>query len=332
MWDLISEHRSSGILARSYKSTDDPVEGDFSVGIFFGSFESRGLVSSTLLQNGTCETSIIVFFREMDDKGLRKKYDDLLHRQVKNCSIRDPILIENRSITEVEEILKDILLRIPEESYSGRKCWFIDTSVSPKPYFLGLLGYLRQRIESPALTMFNSTGYYEKDWNLSEAFSFTEGFEEYIWIPWLWGRPDPRLPWTYLFLLGFEGDRSYGTYDRFEPEYVNALISDPGYRPNYVKVAQERNRQFLEEACPEIIYANAGDAVEAWVKIDECLEKARLATNICIVPLGPKPHALGGCLSALTDGVPAVLYLMPRSFKVRDVPRGDYIWKYELTL
>ena len=234
--------------------------------------------------------------------------------------------------TEVEEILGEILANIPDQLFSKDKNWFIDSSVSPKPYFLAILGYLRGRIESPTIVIFNSTGYYEKSGEPREAFSFTEGFEKYMWIPNLWGRPDPRLRWTYFFLLGFEGDRSYGTFDRFEPDYVKALISKPGYRPNYPEEVERRNHQFLQEACPEIIYADAADAVEAWIKIDQCLEKARRETNVCIVPLGTKPHAIGGCLSSLTDGSPGVLYLMPRTFKVRDVPRGDYIWKYVLTL
>lgn len=332
MWEFISERKSFGIHARSYRSVADEIEQEFSLGIFFGSYESRGLESSRLLRKKSCESSIIVFFKEMDNKGLREKYDKILYAQVRDCSITEPIPIEEKSIVNIEGILKDILARIPKSSFAPDKRWFVDTSVSPKPYFLGLLGNLRQRIESPQLVLFNSTGHYEKVLDPREAFSFTEGFEEYLWIPWLWGRRNPRLPWTYVFLLGFEGDRSYGTYERFEPEYIKALISKPGYRPNYPREVEERNRQFLEEACPQIVYADAADAVESWSRIDESLEKDRQKTNICIVPLGPKPHALGGCLSSLTDGVPALLYLMPRSFKVRDIPRGDYIWKYELTL
>ncbi len=332
MWESVSEYQSSGISARSYRSTGEKICEQFSLGIFFGSYESRGVVSSEMLSEHSCERSVIVLFKEKDKEGLRDKYDSLLLEQVKKLSDAEPHIIQDKSIVDIEGILKNILEVIPGDSFSADRKWFIDTSVSPKPYFLGLLGLLRQGIESPKLTLFNSTGHYEKAPEPSQAFSFTEGFERYMWIPWLWGRSDPRLPWTYFFLLGFEGDRSYGTYERFEPNYVKAMISDPGYRPNYREEAESRNLQFLEEACPEIIYADAADAVEAWVKIEQELKEVRRRTNICIISLGPKPHALGGCLSALTDGVPAMLYLMPRSFKVRDIPRGDYVWKYEIAL
>jgi len=332
MWNLVSKHTRLGINAESYKSENDPIDSDYQVAIFFSSYESRGLVSSSLLLPKSCDTSIIIYFREKDSAGLRDKYDPILLESVTTCSKSDPLLIEGRSIVDVEEILKEIIGRIPLCSYSSQNKWFIDTSVSPKPFFLGLLGYLRQKVQRPKLTLFNATAYYEKNLEQEEAFSFTEGLETYMWVPWLWGRPDPRLPWTYFFLLGFEGDRSYGTYERYEPQFVKALISDPGYKDNYPAEVKKRNQQFMEEACPETIYADAADAVQTWIEIDKCLDDGRYKTNICIVPLGPKPHAIGGALSALNDGFPGVLYLMPSSHKVRDVPRGDYVWKYDITL
>lgn len=331
MWELVSTHNSYGIQAKSYRSKEDPVIDCFSVGIFFGSFESRGLESSKLLPEASCENSLIILFRENDNMGLRERYDRELLSVVSKCSINEPIIIKNKSINDVEAIINEIISKIPTHSFSKSAKWFIDTTASPKPYFLGILGYLRTKMENPHITLFNATGDYEKIQN-EQAFSFTEGTEKYIWIPWVWGQPDPRLPWTYIFLLGFEGDRSYGTYDRFEPLYVKAMIADPGYRANYPQIARERNKQFLDEASPDLIHADAGDAVEAWVKIDECLLGKRYDTNVCIVSLGPKPHAIGGCLSALTDGFPAMMYLLPKSFKARDVARGDYVWKYEITL
>jgi hypothetical protein len=222
--------------------------------------------------------------------------------------------------------------RLPVLSLKGNQKWFIDITGSPKPYFMALLAWLRDRIESPAITLFHAGGHYEKNQDQTTAFCFTEGFSEFIWVPHLWGQIDPRKPWMYFFLLGFEGNRSIEIYDRFEPEYVTALIGNPGYRPDYTAIAEEKNADFLHEAVPEKIYANAADAIETWKKLDGKIIEAQEQSNICIVPLGPKPHALGGCLACLTDRVPAALYLMPRAYKVRDVPRGDLMWKYEVRL
>ena len=332
MWELRSEYESSGIKAKSFRSKEGIIESCFDFGIFFGSYESRGLVSSKCLKEKSCKNCIIVYFTENDEKSLRKKYDPILHEQVRKCSVNEPKVIDGKAIDDFEKIINDILILRRDSKNGDNYSWFIDTTSSPKPYYLMLLAYFRNKIESPKLTFFNSTGHYEKNQDEPDVYSFTEGFEEYMLIPGLWGQPDPRLPWTYFFLLGFEGDRSYGTYDRYEPCLVKALVSDPGYRPNYREIALNKNKQFIEEACPEIIYADAADAVEAWKRIETCIKEIPFDTNICIVPLGTKPHTIGGGLSALTDWKSSLLYLKPKGHKVRDIVKGDYIWKYEISI
>jgi len=331
-WEEVCTYSSCGITGISYKNTKKEIDGRFSLGIFFGSFESRGLLSSFLLEKDSCKNSIIILFKEKDEENLRKKYDKELIEQVNNCSENEPKIIQNISISDVENVLRTIIDNIDLEDYQGDAKWFIDTSVSPKPYYLGILGLLRNKIQTPELTLFNATGNYEKGASPSDAYSFTEGSAEYIWIPWLWGRLDPRKDWIYFFLLGFEGDRSYAIYDRFEPKFVEALLSDPGYTKDYAKIAKENNLQFLQESCVYPLTADAADAIQAWRVIDECISKYAYDYNVCIVPLGPKPHAIGGGLSALTDGYKAVLYSQPKSHKVKDVPPGDYIWKYVIKI
>jgi hypothetical protein len=92
-------------------------------------------------------------------------------------------------------------------------------------------------------------------------------------------------------------------------------ISDPGYQPGYTEVTKERNKVFLTEAKPELFYTDAADPIGTWVELEKRIVTAQARSNVCIVPLGTKPHALGGCLAALSTRTPAVLYLMPRGYK-----------------
>ncbi|MFP4642302.1 MAG: hypothetical protein ACLFPU_09045 [Dehalococcoidia bacterium] len=84
-WITINEHKSHGIKAKAFRSEKAPIEGRFTLGIFFGTFESRGLVSSTLLNQGSCTHSLVVFFQEAQDTDLRKRFDETLWGQ-----FRDP--------------------------------------------------------------------------------------------------------------------------------------------------------------------------------------------------------------------------------------------------
>lgn len=329
-------HSSGSICAKVFRSKNAPIKEKFDVSIFFGTFESRGLVSSKLLQKNSCMHSVIVFFNEAQDTSLRKKYDPILSSQVGKCSKEPTYTINNVSIKEVEKILEKLISWVPADCWKPEANWFIDLGGSPIPYFLGLLGYLRDIFPCPRLTIFNPTGDYEKE---KEGYSFTYGFDKNIWVPRLWGRPDPALPWTYVFLLGFEGSRSYEVFFRCEPDNVLALYGKPGYKPGYEVESIKRNEMFLKESglwvgneTYNIIESDAADPIETWCKLEKVVEGARGKSNVCFVPLGPKAHALACGLCALADGAAAVLYNMPRAYSLRDVNRGKYLWKYQITL
>lgn len=332
MWRIKSNFKSRGILAYSYQSINDKIEKKFKLGIFFGTHESRGLISSKLLANKSCSKSIIIFFEEFKNHELRKKNDLLLLNQVEKCTLEKPHKIRDVSIQAVESIIKMILDYIFESHLSSDDEVFFDITGCPKPYFLGLLGYMRCKYMSPKFTLFYSEGNYEEGSTPDNPYSFTVGFNRYMWVPYLWGRPNPNLPWNYIFLLGFEGNRSYGIYNRFEPFSVEALIGKPGYQPGYTDIAIRENNLFLEEAKPKRLYSDAADPAIAAKILLERIKKNRIKSNICFVPLGTRPHALGAALASLTDGYSSILYLMPRSFTIRDIPRGKHIWLYDITL
>lgn len=332
MWRKMTEHESRGVRACSYRSERSSIQKEFDVGVFFGTFESRGLVSSRLLKPGSCKKTIIVLFEEAKNHPLRRQNDKLLLKQVARCSRENPSRVRHKSIRDIEGILSSVLDKAPMSSFGPRAEWFIDIAGAPIPYFLALLGILREKLRPPKLLVFHPTADYEKSAATEEAYSFTSGPDSYIWVPTLWGRLDPTLPWTYVFLLGFEGHRSYGVWDRFEPRYVKAVIGKPGYKPGYTQLTMDANQMFLREAKPRRMYVDAGDAVATWRRIEKDIATDRMGSNICLVPLGPKSQALGGGLAAITDFSPAVLYLLPRSFKIRDVQRGKYIWLYEIVL
>lgn len=340
MWKQISEHTDHGITVRSCRCPYSPsarssassIDKSFALGIFFGTFESRGLVSSRILDRKACRDSIVVLFKEKDAKGLRDKHDQVLLEQVGRCTARDPIVIDGASVNDIESTSQQIMATIPKHAWRVDSEWFVDISGSPKPYFLALLGYLRRRALSPKLTLFHPSANYEENELPEDAYTFTSGFDRYIWVPWLWGTPIPSQPWSYIFLLGFEGNRSYEIYNRFEPNFVQAFVARPGYRPEYYTRAVEENAAFLAESMVTPYTAHASDAVLAWKAIRKGLARLPADTNKCIIPLGPKPHALAGGLAALCDGAPAVLYMIPRTYKAHDVAPGRTLWSYEISL
>ena len=336
-WTQIGKaYISHGVRATAFRSKDASIDDLFEVGIFFGTYESRGLVSSSLLQSKSCVHSIIVLFNEAQNSSLRQKYDRILNTQVEQCSKESVVSIKDVSVKDIEGTLGKIISSVPSNCWTLDANWFIDLGGAPIPYFLGLIAYLRDMFPCPKLTIFNPTGDYGAE---EMEYTFTSGFDRNIWVPRLWGRPDPILPWTYVFLLGFEGSRSYEVFYRCEPDHIKALIGQPGYREGYKERAIRANEMFLRESGLweangklNIITSNAANPVETWEKLERVVTEERDKKNVCFVPLGPKGHALGGGLCALASGAPAVLYNMPGSYAVRDILRGEYLWKYEISL
>ncbi len=82
----------------------------------------------------------------------------------------------------------------------------------------------------------------------------------------------------------------------------------------------------------DVIESDAADPIETLRKLEKVVKDEKGKSNVCFVPLGTKAHALGSGLCALADGAAAVLYNMPRAYSLRDVNRGKYLWKYQITL
>lgn len=335
MWEKISYYKKFGIEAESLRSKNERINESYKLGIFFSSFASRCLTGSALINENNCENSIIVLFDERDDKGLRDKHDRILIKQVNSITKNEPkkINISSFNVEESIDILRNQIIKY-DLKYDDKV--IIDISGSPKPFYLSILASFRRRVFPPGIHIFHSSGEYKKP-SGGEDYSFTFGFDKDIWIPGFWGDFEPSLETSYIFLLGFEGNRVLSVLYKEEPESFYGLIGDPGYFPKYTEISKKRNSEFLEiidRAFGEdhLIYADAGDAVETWRKLQEKFEPIQDRYNLCIVPFGTKPHAIGAALYALTSWTPSIMYKVPKRYEYNDTKRGDYIWLYKIKL
>ncbi len=336
-WKNEGSFSYNGISGDTYScdSSDCKFTDHFDVGIFFSSFESRSLFSSKHLAKNSCKHSLIVFFTEASDSDLRKKHDTVILDQVSICSDSTPVSLTNVSIQQLKETLLKIINNIPKETYSYNSRWFIDLGGAPTPYFLGLLGFLKNISLPPIITLFNPTGNYEITNNNDQVFHFTSGFKKNIFIPNYWGIRDDALPRKYIFMLGYDEYRSYKIYEQQEPDEIEVFITSPGYKPEYEKIVLKRNKNFLiecgikESKINKSCAANISDTI---IKLREIITRCKHNKNICLVPLGVKAHALSCGICSLAEVFPSVLYNMPKTYEIKDTKVGDKIWKYEIIL
>jgi hypothetical protein len=337
-WDLKDEYSSFGITAKVYRSTNSKINEKFDIGIFFGTFESRGLVGSSLLNKNSCKNTVITYFHEAIDTTLRMEYDERLIEQVKSCTEKKVFQISDVSIKDIETVLYKIISKIPKDCFRSDSKWFIDLGGSPIPYFLGLVAHIRHIFPRPKMVLLNPTGNYDK---AKGGYDFTSGTDKNTWIPYYWGNWNPSLPKMYVFLLGFDGERSYEIFNKCEPDNIKVVLTKPGYKKEYENEAIDRNEAFLLESgirrnnkldTKRVYGLDASNLVDTWKVLDILYNNEKEKFNVVFVPLGTKGQALSCGLSSLANNKPAVLYHIPQVYNVRDVSRGKYLWKYEITL
>jgi len=234
------------------------------------------------------------------------------------------------STSKMEEGITSLLCRIVRSKLYPNDKILIDTSGAPMPFFLSILSYLRRLSSPPNIHLFHPTGEYPKP-KAKRNYVFHTGHDRYMWTPWLWGQQDPSRKTTFVFLLGFEGNRALTVRSRFQPDTCFAVIGSPGYTSRYQRIAREKNKEFLK-GVPQsnVILAHAADVPKAWKTLQFNLGKLSETTNLCIVPLGTKSHGISAALFALSLVTPSIMYVLPKKFECIATKRGKMLWLYDI--
>lgn len=209
----------------------------------------------------------------------------------------------------------------------------MDITCCPKYYFMALLGALLR----DGLVYCIDLAYSEGEYASTEgtALTFTSGKWDPLVVPGFEGTYSPGNRRFFLLSVGFEGQRVLRLVSRYEPDRISLLMPDPGFNDTYTEEARSANETLvLEYRVPDcqIVKAYAGDAIEAWAKIDTTNGIHRPATEDAMYfCLGPKPHALALTLAALTLNWPSLVYCRPTSYVRRDVRSTGSFWVYRVS-
>ncbi len=331
-WQNINSIKNKFFSATVFKAKCSdiiPLEKEFDLVIVFNSTEERTLEYSKLFEQKKVTNSLLIDFKNSvsELKSTNSKRNQQILAEI---SINTPQIISDLDIFCYEESLQKIIQSIPSDLFNKKSSFFIDITGVPLIYSTSLFKILKLRFPSPDLYLLNVSASYTVGTNSS--FQFSEGEIENIYIPSYYGRPDFSKPWLYIFLLGFEGNRSLSILKQNQPDFCEAIIAQPGYQDDYEKKAIEINSAFLSESnieVNELIRVDAGDPVALCEKILE-IYKSTPSSNICIVPLGTKPHAIGAGMASIIQENISIMYQVPKRYSMNDTKSGEYLWLYEI--
>ena len=334
------------IHSTEYKVADvKPIEKSFTFCLVFNSSESRALVYEKLFRDKSVGTAFLVNFNGEGSPEKAKNYrlnKEFLGRIAQKI-VEIPLENISDCTNNLNRIAEHILI---EKSAIELQSIFIDITGAPLVYSTALSKFLLRMFPSPEVLLLNVSGKYTD----TKEKRYSEGKHRYdIYVPGFYGDPDYSKPYHYIFLLGYDGERSFGIYREHFPQKVSIIIPSPGYEEGNDKNTIHENRDFLMDSGyrPFVLDSENDGQIKAYdglylidindiqtIKktIEDIYEEDSDEFNIRLVPLGPKPHALGAALSAVFNNDISMMYRVPQKYYMREIPPAETMWLYDVSV
>ncbi|MCH8043055.1 MAG: hypothetical protein IID44_04990 [Planctomycetes bacterium] len=331
---MSSEFRHGFLRGKSRRSESVPdlARGEFDYALFSSSWDKRCLsvTCATELRAANCS---VVIPDLRDVSGLMDKHDPLLLQFASKIGKCKELRGDSRDVDGLWNQLLQHVLDVHRELARPLRI-FIDLSTCPRFLSLGLLSQAVLSGIASEVTVFYSEGDYPEEESEEDQHElFTAGGWDAVPVPGLEGEWDPDKKRAYLVSVGFEGSKTLRLVSRKEPDEVSLLFPDPGVKPEYVDRTRKRNAPLIKRfRIPDdrIIRSDAGDAIEAWKRLEEASIERPDEQNVYYVCCGTKPHSLALALRALTLRYPALLYIVPDRHRVVDVDALGVFWRFDL--
>lgn len=330
------------------------IDESFSFGLFFNSTEERAMEYRNLLADKSIEYSLLVDFKAPDENPEEvelKRQNFMLNKEhlLSRSSQFKELVLDN--IFDYQENLNTIVSSIPRKLFTTDAKFFIDISGTPLIYTVALLRFFKLSFPSPVLYLLNVSGDYDNQEKGQPQ--FTRGVRENIFIPGYFGDANHASPYLYIFLLGYEGERSYNIFRENDPYLLEVFIPNPGYEEgNHLRTIRY-NKDFLKETEYIVELCNESDDGTNSFKYAETKGKSMFhipvedigcvcdtilkifednknEARIRLVPLGPKPHAIGAGLAGLIEDKISIMYQAPIAYSMNKVKAGEKMWVHKI--
>lgn len=329
------------INTNTYKTEDlNPDTRTYDLAIIYNSSESRALSYRMLLKEKSVDTALLVNF---DGKGNAGKIANLDINKVQLEKLANRVeMIELNSIFDYQANLDTIAAHILH--HRSRRCLnniFLDVTGAPLIYSAALMKFVFRLFPVPKIALLNVSGRYAERGEQQ----FSEGEQYEMYIPGYYGNPDHSKQLHYIFLLGYDGDRSLNIYRENLPEKISVIIPSPGYDEGNDVNTINNNKEFLTQAGflfkehtlprnysrnKQLYNIDISDIVAVMNRVETIYQEDKDDYEIRLVPLGPKSHAIGAALAAIYNDDISIMYQVPRKYFMSEIPMGDKMWLYDI--
>lgn len=334
-----SVFRNNGILGESINSDclADCISDNYDAIILASSWDPRCL-NVTSLDLLKFSFGVVFIFDDRDDFGYRDNNDaELL--EWSNVHISELNIINGKS-TEVLVAFDGLFELIARKSVEKGRPLNILFDLSTCPRFISLSTLSK----GVALGIIKKIDFIYGECMYPEPNVGVQGDEEVMFTGGSWqteplahclGEFNPGLKSCITVSIGFEGNKTLRVLNDEDPDFLKLLLPSPGFTDGYKERALRANSEIVETLARsgvENIEARAGDAIEAWKKLDNAnYDFGVKHLNRSYLCAGSKPHSLGMTLSAMSDCTTSVLYSLPEEHNFVNVTAVQNYWLFQIT-
>jgi len=202
----------------------------------------------------------------------------------------------------------------------------IDTTTFTKQYLLVLLKFIEKQKPKSMRLFYTEPEDYGVRWDKPLSY----GLIDIVSVPSYGGHFYIEKENLLILMLGYEGDRAYGIWERFTPHKTIILIGKPSFRDSWEGRVEEFNKKLISRL-PEgsIKYIPTLDPFEVNKNLDNLIEQYSGKFNISVSPLGPKPQVVGCYLSVRKYPDVQIIYAIPKFHEEEYFSKKvGKIWEY----
>lgn len=290
------------------------------------SFEDRTTAVVNKLSKEYKVSKSFVF--KYDEKGKTNLREQNFQRIMNNLSVYSenvyPIICDHHNpldgMDKFQSLCNDIGINLDGTNIT------VDMTTFTKQYLLVLLKFIEKQNPKSVRLLYTEPEDYSVKWKKPLSY----GLIDIVSVPTYGGHFYPEKENLLILQLGYEGDRAYGIWERFNPHKTLILIGRPSFRDSWEGRVEKFNEKLISKL-PEdsIIYIPTLDPFEVSKALDKLIDQYLKRFNIYLSPLGPKPQVTGAYLSIRKHPDVQIIYAIPKSHEEEYFSKKvGKIWEY----
>jgi len=209
----------------------------------------------------------------------------------------------------------------------------IDISCMPIPFFAQLLHFLFTRHSNKIITIYYTE---PAHYTLKKLFDYSayNGEIDIKTVPGFEGETSHfnEIKRVVFYLMGFEMSYLNNLIPQdVNPNKIAPINGFPAYYPKYKDISLINNNTDFYQRDIDIIYSEANNPFKTYNTMVMLADKYS-GYRIDIIPVGPKPMALGACLYALKNGNNScrIIFPFPSEYKLNQSTGSGKLWEFRL--